>query len=128
MISNKGRKSIVDAIINNVMDNYIEGGKEGLDHLEEWMQAIKNLIYQMIDDPTVALEITMDYPEELKELGIEMGEIYNFADYKYEKLGEVMTHIYVLMIYAKAVDPDNPEWELYYDGDTFGILEHHAQT
>lgn len=117
------RKRIVTTICNNVKELYKGGDPQVVD---AWMEHVEKYIHEMLDDPLVGMMRMEECPEDLKQLGIEIGETYEFADYTHQQMAEILTNVYILTIYAKAVAPDKddiPEYELILTETAFGIKD-----
>jgi len=127
-ILNFDSDTLIDMMVDNVIEAYGHD-KEGSEFVKDWMEKIRNLCHAMITYPIIAMEITESYPEDLKALGVEVGKTYNLASFSYVEVREILTAIYVLSIYSKAVDTENPEWEFEFDDENnFSLKENNVKT
>lgn len=115
------RKVLLDTMINNVKAFYLMGGSEGYENLVEWFDLIREIVVKMIDGSPLEAELKLEYHiQELSDLGIKIGEVSFLEDHNVQ---DTMSHLYVVVLYSKACDPNNPRYDFVLTKTTFTLIE-----
>ena len=120
------QKDIVYTVLDNIKQLYTQRKGKEPEEVNGWIDKIRERIYSMIDDPFSALEYTESHLEDLKAHGVELGKFYDIDVFSREQAKKILTAVYVLTIYARAHNPDDPEWEIDITETAFSIQEKNA--